>query len=435
MRNLIKTLLVVLLLSVNHAAIAGDLEDSDAAAKKGDYATALRLWEPLAEQGNAEAQYNLGVLYAYGKGVVQDYKTAVKWFTLAAEQGDAKAQYNLGLIYSYGGLTRDIITAVRKYLNDEDVTQDYTAAVKWFTLAAEQGNAKAQSELGEMYAYGQGVAQDYKTAVKWYTLAAEQGNASAQYNLGVMYHKGQGVAQDYKTAVKWFTLAAEQGDAFAQSSLGVMYYGGQGVAQDYKTAFKWFTLAAEQGVASAQSSLGVMYYVGQGVAQDYKTAVKWYTLAAEQGDAIAKEILRIEAIEFDLRERNLFIRRLKAERESIEREKWTLEDARYKTGVMYAEGKGVVQDYKTAAKWFTLAAEQGISKAQSKLGAMYADGRGVAQDFVKAHMWFNIAAIDGRSEDAVSSRDKISKEMTPAQIEKAQEAANRCIKQNFKNCD
>ena len=92
MRNLIKTFLVMLMLSFSHAAIAGDLEDGFAAVQKGDFATALRLWKPLAEQGNASAQTNLGVMYDNGQGVAQDYKTAVKWYTLAAEQGDAKAQ-------------------------------------------------------------------------------------------------------------------------------------------------------------------------------------------------------------------------------------------------------------------------------------------------------------------------------------------------------
>jgi len=128
---------------------------------------------------------------------------------------------------------------------------------------------------------------------------------------------------------------------------------------------------------------------------DFATALRLWTPLAEQGDALAQ----------------LFL------------------------GLNYAEGKGVVQNYKIAAKWFTLAAEQGIAKAQSKLGAMYADGQGVAQDYLKAHMWFNIAAIDGNSEDAASKRDKISKKMTPAQVEKAQEAASLCIKQNFKSCD
>ena len=76
---------------------------------------------------------------------------------------------------------------------------------------------------------GHGVPQDDKTAVKWYKLAAEQGHALAQYNLGWVYDTGKGVPQDYKTAVKWYTLAAEQGNARAQNNLGLMYDNGKGV--------------------------------------------------------------------------------------------------------------------------------------------------------------------------------------------------------------
>ena len=101
---------------------------------------------------------------------------------------------------------------------------------------------------------------------------------------------------------------------------------------------------------------------------------------------------------------------------------------------MYQTGKDVAQDYKTAVKWYTLAAEQGNAKAQYNLAWMYANGQGVAQDYVKAHTWFNITAIDGDA-DAIKNRDDVAKKMTSAQIEKAQEAASRCIKQNFKNCD
>ena len=147
----------------NITAWAGDFEEGFAAAQKGDFATALRLWKPLAEQGNSSAQYNLGLMYDNGRGVAQDYKTAVKWYTLAAQQGDADAQYNLGV----------------------------------------------------RYGKGQGVAQDYKTAVKWYTLAAEQGLASAQSLLGMMYETGKGVAQDYVKAHTWFNISAIDGDADA----------------------------------------------------------------------------------------------------------------------------------------------------------------------------------------------------------------------------
>jgi TPR repeat protein len=98
-----------------------------------------------------------------------------------------------------------------------------------------------------MYDNGWGVRQDYQTALKRYRLAADQGDANAQMNLGIMHGKGQGVKQDYKTSVKWYTLAAKQGYAKAQNNLGVMYGLGQGVSQDYVTAHMWANIAAVNG--------------------------------------------------------------------------------------------------------------------------------------------------------------------------------------------
>jgi len=83
-----------------------------------------------------------------------------------------------------------------------------------------------------MYAMGRGVKQDYEQAVTWYRMAANQGYAKAQSNLGVMYDKGHGVKQDYNQAVKWYHKAADQGYAMAQDNLSIMYYEGFGVKQD-----------------------------------------------------------------------------------------------------------------------------------------------------------------------------------------------------------
>ena len=130
---------------------------------------------------------------AYESG---DYTTAFKEFAALAEQGDVDAQYNIGLMYD----------------NGQGVPQDYKQAVKWYTKAAEQGNAKAQTNLAFMYDNGQGVPQDYKQAVRWYTKAAEQGTANAQFSLGLMYANGQGVPQDNIYAHMWFNLAAVDGD-------------------------------------------------------------------------------------------------------------------------------------------------------------------------------------------------------------------------------
>jgi uncharacterized protein len=174
------------------AALAGPYEDAVAAYQRGDYATALRLWRPLAAEGNTNAQYVLGMMYEDGLGVASDAQEALQWYRKAAERGNAWAQYNLGA----------------KYTEGVGVPLSYQEAAKWYGLAAEQGNAGAQRSLGVAYANGRGVPQDYTEAVKWFRLAAAQGNTNAQNNLGVMYDTGRGVPQDYVRAHMWFNLAA-----------------------------------------------------------------------------------------------------------------------------------------------------------------------------------------------------------------------------------
>ena len=106
---------------------------------------------------------------------------------------------------------------------DADTEKDYVEAAKWYEIAAEQGNATAQNNLGVMYGNGQGVQQDYQKAMEWYRKAAEQGHADAQHNLGLFYYNGSGVQQDYQKAMEWYRKAAEQGNATAQNNLGVLY--------------------------------------------------------------------------------------------------------------------------------------------------------------------------------------------------------------------
>jgi hypothetical protein len=126
---------------------------------RGDYATALGEWQPLAEQGQALAQYQLGLLYANGKGVTKDDAKARQWYEKAAIQGHTEAQVNLGvlLMYARGG------------------QQDYKMAVYYLRLAANQGNDLAQRRLGQMYERGEGVQQDYVKAYMWYSLGSANG--------------------------------------------------------------------------------------------------------------------------------------------------------------------------------------------------------------------------------------------------------------------
>ena len=159
MNKLIRSAVLALLV-VPTMAVAQDFDKGLAAAQTGDFATALQEFTPLAEQGNAWAQYNLGLMYDFGQGVTQDYAEAARWFRLSADQGYAPPQFNLGVMYS----------------NGQGVTQDYAEAVKWYRLAAEQGDAEAQSNLGIMYANGQGVPQDFTAAHMWFNIAAANGN-------------------------------------------------------------------------------------------------------------------------------------------------------------------------------------------------------------------------------------------------------------------
>ena len=135
------------------------LDQGFEAVKKGDYQTALKLWRPLADQGDARAQYNLGLMYR----------------------------------------------------NENDI-QNNVEAVKWYRKAAEQGVLRSQYSLGLMYYNGVGVKQDYVEATKWYRKAADKGYAMAQFNLGLMYRDGEGVKQNRTVAKEWFGKACDNGD-------------------------------------------------------------------------------------------------------------------------------------------------------------------------------------------------------------------------------
>ena len=252
---------------------------------------------------------------------------------------------------------------------------------------AQQGDARAQFNLGWCYSKGKGVTKDAVEAVKWYRMAAEQGDADAQFNLGNRYYDGEGVTKDMVEAVKWYREAAEQGDADAQANLGSRYCNGEGVAKDAVEAVKWYRKAAEQGLAAAQFNLGNCYLHGVGVAKDAVEAVKWYRKAAEQGDA----------------------------------------DAQFRIGDSYYDGEGVAKNAVEAVKWYRKAAEQGLADAQTNLGNCYYNGVGVAKDAVEAYAFYNLASVT--NEVALKNRDLAAKQMTREQIAAAQKRTKELQKE------
>jgi TPR repeat protein len=271
----------------------------------------FELTKAKAEKGDAQAQYNLGVCYANGEGMMKDSEEAVKWLRKAADQNEAAAQVCLGYFYAMG----------------DGVAKDQVESVKWYRKAAEQKNALAQFNLGVCYYNGDGVSQDAKEAVKWWRKAAEQNNALAQFNLGICYDKGKGASRDAEEAVKWWRKAAEQNNTDAQYNLGNCYAKGEGVTKDAVEAVKWYRKAADQNDTLAQCNLGNLYYKGDGVVKDGVEAVKWYRKAAEQNQALAQSNL----------------------------------------GVCYATGVGVIKDEVEGYKWYLLAAAQGNENAKDNM--------------------------------------------------------------------
>ncbi len=147
---------IALLLVASNGVFAGDYEDGLDAAMRNDYVEAAKLFKRATDQGHAEAQLYLGMLYKEGKGLPKDDNESGNRFRKAAEQGSAEAQFNLGLMYFQG----------------QGVPRDYAESVKWYRLAAKQGNGYAQANLGHMYAEGLGVPKDEVRAHAWLYLAA-----------------------------------------------------------------------------------------------------------------------------------------------------------------------------------------------------------------------------------------------------------------------
>jgi len=198
----------------------GPYDDAMTAYEKGDYATALKILQPRAERGDSRSQNALGRMYAKGQGVPKDEAEASKWFQMATDQRKALEAYNYGdfalalktfrpLAEKGQALAEYVIGLM--YANGQGLPESYAEGLKWLTKSAEHGEAKAQFSVGVIYFKGLGIAKDPAVAFKWYRRAADQGNATAQFNLGSMYAKGQTVQQDVVTAQMLYSLAAAQG--------------------------------------------------------------------------------------------------------------------------------------------------------------------------------------------------------------------------------
>jgi uncharacterized protein len=192
-----------LLLTVPGSAWSAPATDRAVEAmKQGDFESALADLRPLAEKGDPNAQFLLGMLYDAGNGVAQDQSLAASWYRKAAGQNHLLAQLFLGaLLYS-----------------GEGVKQDYAEAARWFRAPADGGNDQAQFYLGSMYATGNGVEKDDAEAIQWLTRSAAQRNTRAMGMLATELFSRSRDEQDRVDAYVWSHLAAEYDPVQAMTS-------------------------------------------------------------------------------------------------------------------------------------------------------------------------------------------------------------------------
>jgi len=216
------------------------------------------------------------MIYAAGRGVTANLREANIWLQKAAQQGDAMAQIEL------------LQLAAANPGNGPARPEELAAL---YLKAAAQGYAEAQTALGHIYAEGLGVEPDPVEARKWYTQAADRGEADALHWIGTSYLNGdsaprtvgEGMEASAK-AFEAFSKAASAGYPPAEFNLGMMRLTGQAGDANPQEAFAFIQKAAEQDLPAAQTQLASMYEVGQGTAQDFSQAYQWYVKAAALGD-------------------------------------------------------------------------------------------------------------------------------------------------------
>ena len=334
-----------LLILTPSAALSGPYEDAAKASSARDYDKAVKLFRPLAEADNDDAQWYMGTFYRKGQGVEKSYKTALYWYDRSARNGDVDSQYELAKLYYFGNGT----------------PEDHKTAFKWYLAAAEQGHKNAAYDVGYAYKNGDGTRQSYKKALKWYQKSADYGNNSGRTSLGIMYENGQGTKRDYHKAAKLYADAADNGDAKGRAFLGEMYYSGKGINVDKKQGIELYKQAAAMGSNYAKERLedlgikndkiGDAAYVAY-LKKDYKGAIKIWKKRALGGDVAAMVNL----------------------------------------GHVFKGAKSV-QDYKQAKAWYELADMVGNSEAMVALGDMYNYGMGMPTNYAKAYKLYSDAVM------------------------------------------
>ena len=325
---------------------------------QGQYSKSFPMFEQLANSGDANAMFRLGVCYYWDEGIKRSNPKSINfekcrdWMQKAAKLGNCDAMLWLGYIL---------------YSNGEGVPQDDFKALKYIQDAFEAGNYSAGIILGFLYVGGTYVTINEekghelaRNGIQGLLKKSDLLSREEMHKLAYCYQCGVGTEQNIYKALYWYEKSADLGDPEAQDALGKIYlYGTDGVTEDEPKAFSLFRLSATKNLTSALYNMGNCYYNGWGTPLNYTEAIKWYKKAIEEGDNQSMLML----------------------------------------GICYREGNGVEKNYKKAEEWFLRAQNnENYAEVANYLGLLYhVGGYGIAKDIRKAQYLFKEAASKGET--------------------------------------
>lgn len=340
--------------------------------------TAISWYEQAASLGNIQAMLNLGEIYRGWYGMVPNYNKAINIYIKAAGMGSLEAEYQIARLITnklvdhqkYAVKINNIIQSLQQVANQGNLEAmvglgDYymqqpnvTLAIEYYNKSAEEHFAPALLRLGLLHFHGEGVKQDYKLAINYFTRAAKLDNVVSQYHLGEIYRQGLGIDRDAATASFWYAKACNKNFPKALVRLADLYFAGKGVEPNLYTAIDLYEKAAVLGDSYAGLLLSIFYAKGLGFDQNLPKSVHWFNLVEQKKDHLV---------------------------------------AKFEIAKAYETGFGFNKNYTEAAKWYLLAAKNGLAKAQAKLADFYVSGLGVSKDYDQAIKWYKSAADQGYS--------------------------------------
>lgn len=332
------------------------------------------LLQEQADNGDVESMVKYAHMLEVGVGAQRNQKEALKYYRMAAEQGNSQAQYSCGMLLG--------------------IMQQWKEAAEFYKIAADNGNREAQFHYALMLKNGSGVKQNMEQAAKYYKLAADQGDPDSQNAYGAMLKNGLGVEADKCEALKYFKMSAGQGDSDAQCNFGIMLRNGEEVEKDLEQAKHYFQLSANQGNCRGMNCLADLL-MDEG---EPKLAAYYYKMSADAGNSYGQNkfgslLMQGIGVEKDLKEAAKYFKKSADQGDKV---------GQVSFGNMLKKGDGVPKNIQDAAKYYKLAADQGDSEAQYIYGKMLEQGNGVDQD---AHLAFYYLQLSAESEKVEAEND------------------------------